>query len=134
MEDALASMLQQVQTLTDQMGQVTEELKSQRARADAAEAKLAQGTDQKQFLQEIAEAVASGMKKSSRGEGSTILVDKQGIGKPQMFRNQDAQFHEWAGKLTNYACATLGEGVRGILDFCAEHEAEIRIGDIDEDL
>jgi predicted nucleic acid-binding Zn-ribbon protein len=58
MEDALASMLQQVQTLTDQMGQVTEELKSQRARADAAEAQLAQGADQKQFLHEIAEAVA----------------------------------------------------------------------------
>ena len=36
--------------------------------------------------------------------------------------------------MTNYMCATLGEGLRTLLDFIAEQEKPIHVGEIDEDL
>ena len=148
----VADLKEQVRVVMQRMGEVVQEVTIQKARADASEARadasearadaseaqlaqvkteLVEAKSSEEFLEKVTEVVSKGF---GRKNNANIVVGKSGVGKPVPFKNDPQKWREWSGKLTNYMCATLGEGQRTLLDFIAEQEKPIRICEIDEDL
>ena len=134
----VADLKQQMKAMMDRMGEVVQEVTTQKARADASEARadaseaqlaqvkteLVEAKSSEEFLERVTEAVSKGF---GRKDNASMVVDKSGIGKPVLFKNDPQKRREWSGKLTNYMCATLGEGLRTLLDFIAEQEKPIHV-------
>ena len=134
----VADLKEQVRIMMQRMGEVVQEVITQKARAHTSEAQLAkvqselvESKSSEEFLEKVTEAVSKGFGRKDR---ANIVADKSGIGKPVPFKNDPQKWREWSGKLTNHMCATLGEGLRTLLDFIADQEKPIHIGEIDEGL
>ena len=137
-----------MQQMTNDLSKVVNELKLQKQRASAAEAQVTQLRTEAQSAQEemnvlknsqaqtdvyehVTEAVAKGFNQQQNKR--SIAVDKQGIGKPQMFDKESRKYLEWSGELVNYLCAVEGEGFRSLLETVAEYEVAANLSEIDED-
>ena len=59
------------------------------------------------------------------------LVDVKGIGKPTVFKNEDARFHEWAKKTEDYLVGVV-QGIEDMIDWACEEENEITLHAIDQ--
>ena len=147
-QQAINDLQAQMQQMTSDLSEVVNELKSQKERASAAEAEVTQlrtearsaqeemnvlkySQAQTDVLEQVTEAVVKGFNQQQTKR--SIAVDKQGIGKPQMFDNDPRKYREWSGKLINYLCAVEGEGLRSLLETVAENEVSVNLSEIDED-
>ena len=68
-------------------------------------------------------------KKDSSGE--KILVDVKGIGKPEVFRNNEGKFSGWARKVENFIVSIFGEEFRAVLEWSLTQDKEVTRADWD---
>ena len=61
---------------------------------------------------------------NARRSNTTTLVDNRGLGKPQMFRNEEDSFRMWASKTEEYILGVYPQ-LEAVLAWAAEHTSII---------
>ena len=71
------------------------------------------------------------MNKKKDSPHDLILVDIKGIGKPEIFKNEQSKFTGWSRKAENYIVSAFGEEFREVLEWALGHEQAITKADWD---
>ena len=71
------------------------------------------------------------MNKKKDATHEQVLVDIKGIGKPEIFKNEQSKFTGWVRKIENFIVSIFGEEFREVLEWALGHEQAITKSDWD---
>ena len=61
----------------------------------------------------------------NRGERDLLLVDAKGLGKPQLFNNDENKYVKWSRSVENYVIGVYGEEFRPVMDWALGCDTEV---------
>ena len=76
----------------------------------------------------LSEGIKEMNKKKDAGH-EQVLVDIKGIGKPEIFKNEQGKFTGWVRKVENFIVSIFGEEFREVLEWALGHEHAITKSD-----
>ena len=104
----MANAIQQLQTRVNQLATENEALRSQHV-----------------GMQAMAESIgelAKNLGKKDDKKDRRLLVDTKGLGKPEMFNNDELGFRRWSGTICNLTVGVFGKEFQDVLEFCLDRD------------
>ena len=62
-----------------------------------------------------------------------LLIDTKGIGRPEVFSNDDSHFRRWARSVVNLTTAIFGSSFQSILEWVVDQDEEITVERVEEE-
>ena len=62
-----------------------------------------------------------------------LLIDTKGIGRPEVFSNDDGHFRRWARSVVNLTTAIFGSSFQSILEWVVDQDEEITVEKVEEE-
>ena len=62
-----------------------------------------------------------------------LLIDTKGIGRPEVFSNDDSHFRRWARSVVNLTTAIFGSSFQSILEWVVDQDEEITVEKVEEE-
>ena len=104
----MANALQQLQTRVNQLATENEALRNQHL-----------------GMQAMAESIgelAKNLGKKDDKKDRRLLVDTKGLGKPEMFNNDELGFRRWSRTICNLTVGVFGKEFQDVLEFCLDRD------------
>eukprot|EP00435_Cladocopium_sp_Y103_P049824 s1304_g15.t1 len=84
-------------------------------------------------LQSMAQSMDNLAKSMNKRDdrGRKLLVDTKGLGKPEMFNNEETTFRRWSRSICNLTVGVFGKEFQDVLDYCLDREEPVDFGEVE---